>query len=236
MLGPYELNRVHIGDCRSLGEQIPDGSIDLIFTDPPYLKEYLYLYEWLAKWSARVLKPSGFLLVYTGGYWKDEIMSYMRQELEYFWDYSLFATNEAPMIWPRLTIARVKSLLCYRLKGSKALPRTTVLGSYFGGGKAKHYHDWQQDEETARYYIDCFTQVGDLVVDPFIGGGTTTAVCKVMGRQIVGFEIDPEAANVATKRMEATRQLVYQLPQVPVPEVSQASFLEGTGTNEAARD
>lgn len=227
MLGPYELDQIYTGDCRELGKGIPDGSIDLIFTDPPYLKEYLYLYEWLAEFSARVLKPEGFLMTYTGGYWKDEIMGYMRQHLDYFWDYTLIALNDAPMVWPRWTIAKSKSLLCYRLKGSKAMPRTTVLGHYVGV-KNKIYHDWQQDEETARYYIDCFTLPGQVVLEPFGGGGTTLAVCKVLGRPVVGFEIDLESAEVARKRVTSTNQLIYQLELMPALESVQLELTQET--------
>lgn len=47
-------------------KEIPDNSIDLIFTDPPY--ETLYLYGELAKVAIRVLKPGGHLVIYVGGY------------------------------------------------------------------------------------------------------------------------------------------------------------------------
>ena len=43
-------------------KEIPDSSIDLIFTDPPYGKEYLSLYQELAKLAVRVLKPGGSLV------------------------------------------------------------------------------------------------------------------------------------------------------------------------------
>ena len=46
---------------------IADNSIDLIFTDPPYPREYLPCYDWLAKESMRVLKPGGFVLAMCGG-------------------------------------------------------------------------------------------------------------------------------------------------------------------------
>jgi hypothetical protein len=39
MIGPYQPNSIVTGDCRELSRAIPDHSIDLIFTDPPYLKE-----------------------------------------------------------------------------------------------------------------------------------------------------------------------------------------------------
>jgi 16S rRNA G966 N2-methylase RsmD len=47
-------------------KEIPYSSIDLIFTDPPYGKEYLQLYKELGKLAIRVLRPGGslvFLLV-----------------------------------------------------------------------------------------------------------------------------------------------------------------------------
>ena len=209
-LGNYELNQIYIGDSRELTKFVPDNSIDLIFTDPPYLKEFLPLYEWLAVESARILKPSGFLLTYTGGYWKNFIFEYLGRHLEYFWDYTLIMSQDCSILWPRRTIARAKSLLCYRKRGGGGMPRTNVLGSFTGGGKQKNHHIWGQDEETARYYIDCFSDIGDVVFEPFTGGGTTCAVCKIFGRQFLGFEIDQEAGNKAIARVNKVRQQVHQ--------------------------
>jgi DNA modification methylase len=42
---------------RKLGKNIPDESIDLIFTDPPYAEEFLYYYDELAKLTQSVLRP-----------------------------------------------------------------------------------------------------------------------------------------------------------------------------------
>lgn len=61
--------------------KIKDGSVDLIYTDPPYPKEFHYLYEWLAKEAVRCLKPDGFLIAYAGPYWKDIVMDYFNQHL-----------------------------------------------------------------------------------------------------------------------------------------------------------
>lgn len=46
---------------------LADESVDLIFTDPPYARKSLYLYEQLAAESMRLLKPGGFVLAMTGG-------------------------------------------------------------------------------------------------------------------------------------------------------------------------
>ena len=52
----------------TLGKNIPDNSIDLIFTDPPYNEASLSLYGDLAKLAERVLKPGGSLITYVGHY------------------------------------------------------------------------------------------------------------------------------------------------------------------------
>ena len=56
------------GDCRQKSEEIPDSSVDLIFTDPPYGRKSLPLYADLGKIAERVLKPGGSLVVYAPHY------------------------------------------------------------------------------------------------------------------------------------------------------------------------
>lgn len=124
------INLIH-GNSIELAEQyITAGSVDLIFTDPPYPKEYHYCYEWLAKEAARALKPEGFLITYAGPYWKYRVMMTLGKHLEYFYDFILIHRGNTSILWPRRIITGYKSLLCYTLKGSKALPVTNVLGKY----------------------------------------------------------------------------------------------------------
>jgi DNA modification methylase len=211
MIGPYELDQIYQGDCRELSRHIPDHSIDLIFTDPPYLKEYLYLYDWLADEAPRVLKPNGFLLTYVGGYWKDKVMTSLGRNMEYFYDYIVWEPEYGPILWQRKTITRCKSIMAYRQVGSIGLPRTTVLGVWLGSEQDKRYHVWGQDESEARYFIDCFSKRGDLVLEPFSGGGTTPAICKLINRSFVAFEIDPSAADVSRSRVDTTSSMYPDL-------------------------
>lgn len=183
---------------------IKDGSVDLIYTDPPYPKEFHYCYEWLAKEANRVLKPNGFLIAYAGPYWKDVVMKYLDAELQYFYDFILVHKGNTSILWPRKIISGYKSILCYHLKGQSPLPITNVLGRWDGTGGDKRFHKWGQDETTARYYIDCFSKEGDLIVDYFLGGGTTAMVCKRLNRNFIGFELDKEAFTVAQSRVDGS--------------------------------
>jgi len=195
--------QLYCGDCRELAEdKIAPESVDLIFTDPPYPKKFLPLYEWLAKEAARALKPNGFIIAYCGPYWKDKVMEYLNAELQYFWDFALIHNNDTSMMWQRKVISGYKSLLCYHRKGEKPLPTTNVLGKWNGVGGDKRFHKWGQEENSARYYIECFSKENDLVVDYFLGAGTFGVVSKKLNRQFIGFELNPGTYETVSQRIE----------------------------------
>ncbi len=57
---------LRIGDCREALADVPDNSVPLILTDPPYGDDAEPLYRWLAEFGARVLILGGSLVCYTG--------------------------------------------------------------------------------------------------------------------------------------------------------------------------
>ncbi len=195
------MNQIVTGDCRELAKRIPDESVDLIFTDPPYAKEYLNLYNWLGEMASKKLAPDGFILTYCGNYWMHEGINRILPFMDYFFTYVEVNNGNSTILWPRRTIVRYKPILCFRKYGSKALPQTNVLGVWAAGGTDKRFHKWGQSETTAKYYIDCFSRPGDVILDPFVGGGTAAAVSKKLGRNYIAFEVDELAADIARGRM-----------------------------------
>jgi len=194
--------RIFEGDAIKMAKDIiPDHSVDLIFTDPPYPKEYHYCYEFLAVEAARVLKPTGFLVAYIGPYWKGKLMDTLGEQLKYFYDFILVHRGNTSILWPRRIISGYKSLLCYSLKGCAPLPRTNILGKYDGAGGDKRFHKWGQEANSARYYIDVLSPPGGLVVDYFMGAGTFGEVCKRLEREYIGFEIDHDTYEMARARI-----------------------------------
>lgn len=57
-------------------------------------------------------------------------------------------------------------------------------------------------EELPTRCLKLFTYKHDLIVDPFIGAGTTAVACKKLGRDFIGFEISKDYCNIAEKRIE----------------------------------
>jgi len=52
--------------------------------------------------------------------------------------------------------------------------------------------------------IDCSSNEGDLVLDPFVGSGTTAVACKLLNRDFIGFDNDPKWVEIARRRVEST--------------------------------
>jgi DNA modification methylase len=62
-------------------------------------------------------------------------------------------------------------------------------------------HPCQMPEAVLERVIKSTSNEGDLVVDPFAGSGTTLAVAKRLGRQYLGFELNPKYAKIIRKRL-----------------------------------
>lgn len=62
--------------------------------------------------------------------------------------------------------------------------------------------------ELPEWFIKLFTQRGDVVLDPFLGSGTTSVVAKEMGRRYIGIELKEEYYQLAVKNIEAAQKRV----------------------------
>ncbi len=56
-------------------------------------------------------------------------------------------------------------------------------------------------EYVVQEFVKLLTRRGDLVLDPFLGSGTTAVVCKRMGRDFIGIDINPEYCRLAEERV-----------------------------------
>ena len=61
--------------------------------------------------------------------------------------------------------------------------------------------------ELAHDHIVSWTNEGDVVLDPFMGSGTTAIVARALGRKYIGFEISQEYVDLANKRLQETKTL-----------------------------
>jgi DNA modification methylase len=63
------------------------------------------------------------------------------------------------------------------------------------------YHVAAYPEELVAFFLECYTDPGDTVLDPFLGSGTTLKVSRVMNRKGIGFELNPDYARLIEQRI-----------------------------------
>lgn len=190
-----------LGDFRERGAEVADASVDLILTDPPYPREFLPLWSVLSSFAARVLKPSGMLVAYTGALDLPEVIARLSERLTYWWCGTIKLGGQSQArVWERHVRQWSKPLLFYVREDHEA-------GEWFDDGftsesEQKEAHEWQQSLGCALYYSDKLCPVGGLIVDPFLGGGTTGVAAGKCGRDFVGIEVDKVAFATAKERIE----------------------------------
>ena len=96
-----------------------------------------------------------------------------------------------------------KPLLFYTRQTDVRPQYDWCLDTYHSEMRVKDVHDWQQSVGAARYYIKQLTRPGAIVLDPFLGGGTTGVAAAELGRNFIGIECDAAAFTAASARIDA---------------------------------
>lgn len=193
---------LHQGDFRELSHKIADDSVQLIFTDPPYDKNSVDLYRDAAAIAARVLKPGGSFIAYSGQKYLPDVLKACSYHLVYWWTIAGVHSG-SNQILNRLGVRCGWKPLVWFVKDTRGDVQN-VLSDVVSGGREKEAHEWQQSEEEARYYIEKLTTPEGLVADFFVGSGTTAAAAKRLGRKFIGFEIETTVAEGAARRVWET--------------------------------
>jgi len=214
LLGPNDENQgIYTGDARLLAEAVPDESVDLIFTDPVY--QNIDDYRWLAETAARVLCIDGALFAAYGvGYLID--VAAALSGLRYRWDFTVFMPN-APSNRGAYRIFCKQWRVMWLDQGQFEFV-THVPDVYQSNGAAAvawagtfkaNEHEWVKNPEPYLAWLKAASSADKIILDPFTGGGTVPAVCKMLGRRWLAFEINPDTAERARERVRMTQPPLF---------------------------
>ena len=193
-----ELNTVRVADVATL--DLPECSVDMIFTDPPYSPDYHEEYKHLSRLAGTVLKDGAYCCVYCGKMFLPEIMSIMGEHLEYVWTCAIHLPGNHVKINKHNLFEDWRTIIVYK-KSGKTVSRRWV-SDFIRNTKEKGLHEWQQGQDAPMQYIDAYTEPLDIVLDPFVGSGTVPVVCKKLGRQYIAFDKDERAVKITLRRLE----------------------------------
>ncbi len=197
-----ESQELYLGRFQDVLDFVPDGTVDAIITDPPYPIEYIDCWLDLGKFASAKLRPGGWLVAYSGQKNLPHVFSRLAQsDLVYYWMFALYHNGTKQDVWGVDVNVCWKPILVYAKPPVMKLDNRGKDDYIVSEREEKMYHNWEQSTSGVANLIETFTQVDDLVVDPFAGSGTTLAVGKAMKRKVVGAEVDSDTYNIAKQKL-----------------------------------
>lgn len=199
------------GDCVTLMDTIPDGSVDFILTDPPYLVNYRPRggqriandndAAWLqpaANGMYRVLKQDAFCVSFYGWTQADQFMAAWRKAGFRPVGHIAFVKRYASSTGYLSSHHEMAYLLA---KGRPPKPKRPISDLIEYAYTGNRLHPTQKPIGALRPLIECFTQPSDLVFDPFVGSGSTLVAAAQLGREWLGIELDAAHHRTARERL-----------------------------------
>jgi len=224
-----KINEFYNGNCIELVKQIADNSIDCVITSPPYfnsLKKYqrgtgyhytqdigepLYLIYDICELLRPKLKDEAALCINLGYSYGEtgvmrpfDIINRIRTKLGYFVSDLIVWHKSNPIpLQKRLTnateyifvLSKTPKVKYYTTKYTHNVIKSGVASSGLG-------HSAVFPEDIPNFCLQNFTKENDLVLDCFMGSGTTALSCVKSNRNFIGFEINKEYIELSKKRIE----------------------------------
>ena len=251
---PDWVNRVYCEDALAGLARIPDGSVDLILTDPPYnlgkdygnasdqqsVADYL---RWTEAWidaALPKLKANGSLYIFLTWRYSPEIFVMLKQRMammnEIIWDRRVPSMGGSVRSFSSVhdTIGffvKRKDYyfdldavrIAYDAATKKARSRSIFIGAKWleVGYNPKDLwsvsrlhkehperadHPTQKPLEIIERMLKASCPPGGVVLDLFMGSGTTALAAKRCGRDFVGFELNPDYCAIIEQRLAALAQ------------------------------
>jgi len=183
-----------LGDCLVEMKKIPDKSIDLVLTDPPYginKAEWDKVYPMgFEKECLRIGKTVAIMC----GQWA--IPDCIR-ELGGAYLSILAAWNRNGMTFSPLGFGNWIPVV---IAGERPKSGQDVLSFKIGGYKPNHPSP--KPISCMMKLVDRLSEKGETILDPFMGSGATGVACKELGRNFIGIEIEPKYFEIAKQRID----------------------------------
>ncbi|MEE9117424.1 MAG: DNA methyltransferase [Calditrichia bacterium] len=185
-----ELNRIYNMDCFEGMEKLPDKSIDLILTSPPFKDEdvpYNY-YEWFSDLLGELQRVSEIVLMFNSSTRLIRI--------------SKMFSPDRILIWnKKRTMQPFRYGPIFIWNGSEEKINKYIYTDCFSHLPCLKQVVPYENPVSLYYQILKMFKNANTVLDPFMGSGTTAIACKKLQREFIGFEIEPTYLEIANKRI-----------------------------------
>lgn len=212
-----EINKIYNEDCLEGIQKIASASIDTIITDPPYFigmthngKKGNYndliimkpFFDSLFSEFSRVIKENGKVYIFcdwrTYAFYYPLLLKHISVRNMLVWD-KISGPGSSYAFTHELILFAEKDTPC--MKGSNIF---RIPGFSAGAKKTNEemLHPTQKPVEVIEKLITDSTKEGDLVLDCFMGSGTTAVAAKKLNRNFIGFEIQEKYITISENRLK----------------------------------
>jgi len=225
------IDKIICGDCLEIMKEIPDNSVDLIITSPPYedvsgagysankkdilfMKLYSDFTDKLFQEYYRILKKTGQIFFNIKSkthiktlrtpHWLEFLESFKQFKFKSYiiWKYagSFDSTSKRFHLDYEIIYHLSKSDDIYLNEKCGIIdPLSSVW--YIPHNIKNRLHPTQMPEAVVERILRVASKEDDIVMDNFMGSGTTALVCKQLNRHFIGIEINPEYCKMAEERL-----------------------------------
>jgi len=212
-----EINQIYNMDCLEGLKLLPNDSVDLIVTDPPYNlnkdfkndnlseRDFIDFLTPIFDEMARVIKPKHSVIIFFDSgqklplFWK----CLFKSKLNFQKGCNFYKPNDCSMPHNRILRTSEVFYVCSKTPelnhdGEKYI-HDCLVGNHTK--KESWYHPTAKNINVIRECVLSHSCKGDVVLDPFMGSGTLALACYQTGRRYLGFEIDSNYVEIAQKRL-----------------------------------
>jgi DNA modification methylase len=242
------LDTLHCQSSETM-EHLPDASVALMVTSPPYnvgkdydddlsLEEYLSLLRAVFRETYRVIEAGGRVAVNVANLGRkpylplNHLVARLLTEVgfmlrgEIIWQkargaggscaWGSWRSAKNPVLRDVHEYVVVACKESYRrirsgddsISRDEFLAATTSLWEIPPESARRVGHPAPFPVELPRRLIELYTFAGDLVLDPFVGAGSTAVAAVAAGRHYIGYDIDPEYIGLAERRIAEARAAI----------------------------
>ena len=212
-----EINKIYNEDCLEGIQKIASASIDTIITDPPYFigmthngKKGNYndliimkpFFDSLFSEFSRVIKENGKVYIFcdwrTYAFYYPLLLKHISVRNMLVWD---------KISGPGSSYAFTHELILFAEKDTPCMNGSNIfrIPGFSAGAKKTNgemLHPTQKPVEVIEKLITDSTKEGDLVLDCFMGSGTTAVAAKKLNRNFIGFEIQEKYITISENRLK----------------------------------
>ena len=195
------------GDCLEVMQDMPDNSVDYVLTSPPYnrkrndkyklyndqITDYFTFNKEVINQLLRISKKHIFYNIQTNFYNRDtvyKLIGFFNKDIKeiIIWEKS----NPMPAAGNSITNAVEYFIVLGKksLKSNTTYTKNIIKSSV--NSRMPKIHKAVMKQEIADYFIETFTKEKDIILDPFMGVGTTGISCVSMNRDFIGIELIKE--------------------------------------------